>query len=100
MPVARDDLADLRGLLYFLENSDKHRDAVTRRKQVDALRRAIRLLESGDPASPLWWAAGALTSALRKAGPNMYVTVDRALETWALDQIFDLMANENPDARH
>lgn len=100
MPASRADLSDLRGLLYYLENPNRHCDPVLRRQQIDALKRALDIMETGDPASPLWWAAGALRKSVRKVSPRMYVTVDRELETWALDQIFELMPGDDTDARH
>ncbi len=100
MPASRADLNELRGLLYYLENPARHCDPVLRRQQIDALKRALHLMETGDPASPLWWAAGALRKAVRKVSPRMYVTVDRALETWAPAQIFEMMPGDDTDARN
>ena len=94
------DIPELRGLLYFLEHPDKHCDSLTRRKQVDALKRALQVLEYGDPASPLWWVAGALRKSVRKVSPRMYITVDRELETWAFDRLFELMPGDDTDARN
>jgi hypothetical protein len=100
MPATPADIQELRGLLYFLENPDKYTDAITRRKQIDALRRALQVLEYGDPASPLWWVAGALRKAVRKVSPRMYVTVDRSLETWAFDELFRMFPEDDTDARN
>lgn len=96
MPASRSDIAELRGILYAFESGRALSEA-DQLRYAPVLRRMIDIMESGDPASPLWWSAGALIKAMRKQN-GMYVTTDRALETWALDKIFELMGDGHETA--
>lgn len=94
MPAKPSDLRELRGLLYYLENPPRFDDPVVRRSHVDALKRFIGELEKSDAPSPFWWVAGALKKSHRKIAPNYYMTTDRDLATWAMDQVFQLAPDD------
>lgn len=94
MPASKSDVRELRGLLWFLENPDKKVDAQSRREQIDALKRALQIMEYGDPQSPLWWAAGALKKATQKIMPGRYIIDDPTLYKWAMEQIHEMFPEE------
>jgi hypothetical protein len=93
MPLEPSQIPILRGILYSLENPKPMSERV-RRDHVDALKRCIAELEAGSPQTPLWWAAGALRKSMKQVSPNLYIATDRNLQTWALDQIFELIPED------
>lgn len=96
MAAKPSDLRELRGILYYLKSPPRYDDPIVRRSHVEALERFISELEKKDAPSPFWWVAGALKKSHRKIAPNYYITTDRDLATWAMDQIFELAPDE-PD---
>jgi hypothetical protein len=94
VPTTQQDLVELRGLQYFLEHPDLHYPVDVKRAHVDALKRMLHTMEHGDPKSPAWWIAAALRRSMRKVSPTLYICTDRELNTWALDQIFELFPDE------
>lgn len=97
MPAKPSDLGELRALLRYLEAPPRYDDPVIRRSHIDALKRFIAKLEQ-EPPSPFWWVAGALKKSHRKIGPGYYITTDRDLANWAMDQVFDLAPDDESDS--
>jgi hypothetical protein len=95
VPTSKTDVHELRQLQYFLEHPDAYCPAEIRRQHIDALKRMLHTMENGDPKSPAWWVAAALRKSMRKISPTMYVVADRELQTWAMDQIFELFPDED-----
>lgn len=91
MPASRADLEQLRSIERYLRSPHRAGDPLVERTAIDALTRAISLLdETLGPNNPVWWCLGALKTSMRKVNDGLFVVTDRDLQSWALRQIWEL----------
>ena len=101
MPATKEDLNRLKGILAVLKITRvKVDDPVFRRDVIEALERAIVLLEENIASSPVFWILGALSRAWERRGPFRFIPADHDLNQWALEQLHQQMKDVNDDGLH
>ena len=92
MPATKDDVQRLRSIHQTLVLTRVNaNDPVMRRDIIEALARAITLLEENISSSPVFWLLGAINSAWTRRGPYRFIPVDNDLNQWALEQLYQQM---------
>lgn len=92
MPASKADIEELRGIVKWLKTGGG--DEASRGKvTIEALERALEYLSEPDERyNIVRFVLAALVQSMPKRN-DMYVCVDRALQSWAMDQANEILAN-------